>query len=158
MNIENKLNSHSIISVKYDNGLPIMYTSAFAISAIAEDLDGDKGEYFTMQMNMDNSVLCNGMIIKAFILIICISWCQWSRLSKIVNSGIENGVYWAIYEYNFSIQFNTSLIYIGSPGNCSGYLESFSCNNEFQNFEISESGQSGVNASSSPGYYIGIGY
>lgn len=49
-----------------------MYTSAFAISAIAEDLNGNEGEYFTMQMNTDNSVLCNGIITKAFILIICI--------------------------------------------------------------------------------------
>lgn len=72
MNILNQSNGHSIISVKYDNGLPIMYTSAFAISAIAEDLNGNAGEYFTMQMNTDNSVLCNGIITKAFILIICI--------------------------------------------------------------------------------------
>ena len=49
-----------------------MYTSAFVISAIAEDLNGNKGEYFTMQLNADNVVLCNGIITKAFILIICI--------------------------------------------------------------------------------------
>ena len=72
LNISNQSNTHSIISVKYDNGLPIMYTSAFAISAIAEDLNGNQGEYFTMEFNKDNSVLCNGKITKAFILIICI--------------------------------------------------------------------------------------
>ena len=72
LNISNQSNTHSIISVKYDNGLPIIYTSAFAISAIAEDLNGNAGEYFTMQINTDNSILCNDIITKAFILIICI--------------------------------------------------------------------------------------
>ena len=48
-----------------------MYTTVFAVSAIAQDLDGNKGEFFTMQQGTDESVLCNGIITKAYILIFC---------------------------------------------------------------------------------------
>lgn len=48
-----------------------MYTTVFAVSAIAQDLDGDKGEFFTMQHNTDKSILCNSIIIKVYILIFC---------------------------------------------------------------------------------------
>ena len=48
-----------------------MYTTVFALSAIAEDLNGNKGEFFTMRFGTDRSVLCNGTITKAYILIFC---------------------------------------------------------------------------------------
>ena len=69
LNIDSHNISHSI--VKYKNGLPIMYTTVFAVSAIAEDISGNAGEFFTMQHNTDRSVLCNGIIVKAYILIFC---------------------------------------------------------------------------------------